>query len=149
MQTFRGQCTAKFDSIHWFGYFCLKFGSHCWEQTPMIYHVCSEQAGPLNTWNWNVWAVPPNYMATFATRISVVKKYMLVHFDSQTFQATVFRRTLPAMLGNWHKHDFQTGSVIFIPFFLLHMHVHGVGQSSTFFVFLGSNTKNTNSLLLW
>ena len=110
---------------------------------------CSEQAGPLNTWNWNVWAVPPNYMATFATRISVVKKYMLVHFDSQTFQATVFRRTLPAMLGNWHKHDFQTGSVILIPFLLLHMHVHGVGQSSTFFVFLGSNTKNTNSLLLW
>lgn len=145
MQTFRGQCTAKFDSIHWFGY----FWEHCWEQTPMIYHVCSEQAGPLNTWNWNVWAVPPNYMATFATRISVVKKYMLVHFDSQTFQATVFRRTLPAMLGNWHKHDFQTGSVILIPFLLLHMHVHGVGQSSTFFVFLGSNTKNTNSLLLW
>ena len=86
----------------------------------------------VNTWNCNAWA-----------------RLWPGTFHIQTYQTTVFRRTLPAMLGNWHKHDFQTGSVIFIPFFLLHMHVHGVGQSSTFFVFLGSNTKNTNSLLLW
>ena len=52
---------------------------------------------------------------------------MQLHF--QTFKATVFRRTLPCMLGTWHKNDFHTGSVVLIPFFLLHMHVHGVVQN--------------------
>jgi len=49
-----------------------------------------------------------------------------VQFHVPTFKATVFRRTLPGMLGTWPKNDFKTGSVVLIPFFLLHMHVHGV-----------------------
>ena len=40
-----------------------------------------------------------------------------VQFHVPTFKATVFRRTLPGMLGTWHKNDFQTGSVVLIPFF--------------------------------
>ena len=52
-----------------------------------------------------------------------------VQFHVQTFKATVFRRTLPGMLGTWHKNDFHAGSVVLIPFFLFHMHVHGVVQN--------------------
>ena len=73
---------------------------------------------PVGTWNCNVWA-----------RVSIVARHLLCNFTVQTFKATVFRRTLPCMLGTWHKNDFHAGSVVLIPFFLFHMHVHGVVQN--------------------